>query len=321
MTVREYGTVAAYKRSALAFVITTFQPIIEITAEFFACEQIGAFGYLSTKHPNVRCYTAQWTASLGLFLPLSLYALAVPVWLFVLLRRARPSDDRHGDGHGDGDGDGAHAFDLAKRMDAVPGDLSGGPSATVRSAESSASPAASDRRIAARLSVSMPAHSLVYALLARHLRPRLYAWEVVALLQRLSLLLTFAVMSSAGADVWSQRFAYFCLIACFLCAHLYCRPHATARANELEALSLFGLTVIAAGLASQTASDELLNSLKGPLHTFLFVIGAAISTVLAAVTLWPIARATCQSLCSACPCADGSAADDKNKPMRRVSRV
>jgi hypothetical protein len=268
------------------------------------CERVGSYGSLSTKHPSVHCYTPEWAAALALFLPLAVAGFGLPIWLLTVLRRAQAREGlglerAHSQKLVESPADGgapAGAASAAGHRDS---------SATARildtvSSTDSTSSTVTDRRMAAvRHSVSAPpTHSIVFELLSRQLRPAWYWWPVVGLLQRLALLLLFAGLSSDQRDVWSQRAGYFCLVAGFLTAHLYVRPHKSKADNDLETGALFGLTLIAGLLASQTASTEPLNSLSGSLHAALFVFGSVISIGLALVLMFPIVRGAYQWFCT-----------------------
>jgi hypothetical protein len=77
------STPAAFKKSALAFLLSSFEPFLEVTLTFLQCIEVGPQRVVA-RHPDVRC-TAGWEA---LFVPALLFIIAVPIVLLVLLRQA-----------------------------------------------------------------------------------------------------------------------------------------------------------------------------------------------------------------------------------------
>jgi hypothetical protein len=319
-----YGSRAAYKRSALALTVTTYQPLIEAIAGFLACERIDdgrRFGAVSTRAPALRCGTEQWTAALSLFAPLSLWAVAWPFVLrFWIVTAQRPQHTLHTlhtlhTQHKRATAVGASAAVSAVRVPygATADQKHSGPSTAsaagldtlLATAHGADEPAAAP---AAVPFVSLTTAQTAAALLSGPFREGYSAWVVFDLARRLLLVVCFAALSAAGTDLYGQRLAYFSLITAYGLAHGLCAPYRDRTANALEAAALAALTVIAGALASQPAANEQIgdsadgadgaDSLTTPLALFLLAFTLTVGLALFAVLLAPPARrclAACRS--------------------------
>jgi hypothetical protein len=151
------------------------------------------------------------------------------------------------------------------------------------------------------------ASSIVWSMLTPHLLPEWYLWEVWGLVRRFLLLLIFAILATSGVGVSGQRFAYACLLCVYLVVHMQARPFISSITVHLETLSLTALTLLAAGLASDSLFAEPLNSLSGPMHATLFSIFVMVGAVLLTVLVLPLLP--CERLATACGGASASAVD------------